>query len=81
MSLSPEFQSDKILFSKLLQAYRSHPSCSIACSTVADKNIATLKNRLRSNIATWKTQQNPMRGNSSFRMTKTKLPLLPQKQY
>ncbi|TQS37794.1 hypothetical protein Golomagni_01720 [Golovinomyces magnicellulatus] len=56
LSLSPEFRSDKILFAKLLQACRGHPSCFIACSTVADETVATLINRLRSNIATWKTQ-------------------------
>ncbi|TQS34244.1 hypothetical protein Golomagni_05380 [Golovinomyces magnicellulatus] len=69
MSLSPEFQSDKILFAKLLQACRTHPSCSIACSTVADETVAGLINRLRSNVATWKAQQNPM----GEQMTKMKL--------
>ncbi|KAI6249758.1 hypothetical protein HI914_01857 [Erysiphe necator] len=58
MSLSPEFQSDKFLFAKILQACRTHPSCSFACSTVMDDTVATLTNRLRSNIATWKYQQN-----------------------
>ncbi|POS82399.1 hypothetical protein EPUL_005584, partial [Erysiphe pulchra] len=58
MSLSPEFQSDKFLFAKILQACRAHPSCSIACSTVMDDTVATLTNRLRFNIATWKSQQN-----------------------
>ncbi|TQS37931.1 hypothetical protein Golomagni_01575 [Golovinomyces magnicellulatus] len=52
MSLSPEFQSDKFLFAKILQACRTHPSCSIACSTVADDTVAIFVNRLRSNIAT-----------------------------
>ncbi|KHJ30594.1 putative glycosyl [Erysiphe necator] len=58
MSLSPEFQSDKFLFAKILQACRTYPSCSIACSTVMDDTVATLTNRLRSNISTWKSQQN-----------------------
>ncbi|RKF55656.1 putative glycosyl, partial [Erysiphe neolycopersici] len=58
MSLSPEFQSDKFLFAKLLQACKAHPSCSIACSTVIDDTVATLTNRLRSNNTTWKSQQN-----------------------
>ncbi|RKF82754.1 putative glycosyl [Golovinomyces cichoracearum] len=69
MSLSPEFQLDKILFAKLLQACRTHPSCSIACSTIADETAAGLISRLRSNVATWKAQQNPM----GEQMTKTKL--------
>ncbi|KAI0994275.1 hypothetical protein K3495_g13906 [Podosphaera aphanis] len=60
MSLSPEFQSDKILFAKLLQVCRTHPSCSIAYSTVADETAAGLINRLRSNVARWKAQQNSM---------------------
>lgn len=58
MSLSPEFQSDKFLFAKILHACRTHPSCSIACSTVANDTVATFVNRLHSNIATWKSQQN-----------------------
>ncbi|TQS34478.1 hypothetical protein Golomagni_05136, partial [Golovinomyces magnicellulatus] len=41
-----------------LESFETHPSCSIACSTVADDTVATFVNRLRSNIATWKSQQN-----------------------
>ncbi|TQS37681.1 hypothetical protein Golomagni_01836, partial [Golovinomyces magnicellulatus] len=54
----PEFRADKILFAKLLQACRSHPAGSIACSTLVDENLSALINRLRSNVATWKAQQN-----------------------
>ncbi|RKF64794.1 putative glycosyl [Erysiphe neolycopersici] len=58
MSLSPEFQSDKSLFAKILQACRPHPSCSISCPIVVDDTVAKLTNRLRSKIATWKSLQN-----------------------
>ncbi|RKF81997.1 putative glycosyl [Golovinomyces cichoracearum] len=58
MSLSPEFRANKIFFAKLLQACRMHPACSIVCSTITDDSVSSLINLLRSNVATWKAQQN-----------------------
>ncbi|RKF55166.1 putative glycosyl [Golovinomyces cichoracearum] len=59
MNLSPEFHAEKILYAKLLQACRTHPAWTIACSTINEEDTAALINSLRSNVATWKAQNKP----------------------